>query len=1508
MQTERPKYNNALLIGCGGTGIKTLRFIKAQKGDNPLANMIKLGSIQLVAIDSDSKSNAHVDEVDANLTHRDKSPVSQQEPSPTKLPVIDEWVLINREEINNAMPQIRESVRRMHEQGFSENDMDKPIHSHIARWFPRAYKDEGIDLTEGHSSSAGAAQWRPLGRVGVFLNAHTIKSKLKAAYQKARQDNQPVKVYVICSLAGGTGSGMFWDIGFLLNLIDSRISATGVFLLDGPYDKVDQAYRIAPNVYGALKELVHYKNWIQKDNLTVTYPIGDSGMTFKAKQGSKPVFGEVYIYQGFNSGDGVKDKNTSDIDATCFRISQNVLAQLRTDIHQLLDVGKNNIHSDTTSMRGSDEVKFVFSTSSTTSFDLEGTKDIKLYLMEHWKKHQLHNVSEERITYIGSKSFWEGQLIEKEEDNEESEEWTLKTFNKYIIAELKKTDPESLDNIKQKAQQGLQEIEAAKGNKEIKLNDLVELFQKFISVEVLRQWDIMGNTGFRFPIDFSKNYELKIEKKIQSLVKKLKEFNESLKDENKILTPNLFKQIELLADFVEKAKEVDQLPEIILIIDKPPRYYYIKSVFSGPRILRILANILRRAMLRSFRLEDYFDLVKTALIKVIEEIEQKHSINENDLLNLLRFKMNENSDELLKQLNELIEKQQYNLDLKKHRQTIEREFKSDILDEDEIEEPNFLRMNSLYSAIARDEGLLISEREAKYKEMYENLQSIIKKTLKDHHKILVHKDNLPPCLVEETFTDSLFHFYDKLIIEENKENEKKLELFREFIYSLLPNWHAIVNLKLRTEHLKEAASLIIGDMINYWTEHSNWLLQQAGGEDGIKSRIKRCTSEVFRKKRRHNTLAKEHLVIIPPKKLEWEHGFNENYLTFKRVTTTILQIEPVVSSNTEFGPIIYYEDLFRGAEEIAGIERFAESYLNRQEKERPFFHFDKAAAELPEIVGVARGDHPVYCGNSDCSYDIRHVNRTTKICPDCHNPIWNWCGNQECQEDELLKHIKKIQEQSKDSNPPHHCPICHNKLKTYWWRCTEKEHRDKAIPADKEYCPECVQECNQNIRREKDVQKRFDKKNTDCPGCKHLKQRGCSDHIVEIPNALNEFYENGVNGHDSIRFRKEVINHKVDKHVCKNEVHRHFHFPTCPESEEDSMHHLYKNRYDRFVCPEHSNIKFFECFGCGYPVRYDADSLMRGEKVRCPRCLKHLKKCIYCSDKFNTLYAPYSSKYPNIDRCPRCKNLMDANTGYNTSEVLKTDLEHPAFCHNLFNCNAGKAVWYTATEFDEKDCVVCNGPVGKLLDREDLERHIQKCPICLILLGLNGNGSDEVKDERTIVLNELSKDPILLNNDQEYCKICGCRPTTVFKWMVLTDFFGNETSAVEVEEKLSMIIQEYAIKNGLAEIIQNISKNAGSAPHIPSIPFEEGIFILDSIMKYFNDIEAYRVIKKRPSFYSLNKEINEVSYELLKVFRVDAIAAKGLEKRLYALESINKQHREREEQSVQTVNMKNLNL
>lgn len=129
----------------------------------------------------------------------------------------------------------------------------------------------------GHKSlEHGAGTHRQFGRLAFFLNAgairRTFENQLKlllkhAAAASTEVDDERVEVVIVTSLAGGTGSGMFIDMAYMVReMLDrsdySRLVGKSITLIaylpEMFRDKPSELPKKRQNAYAALLELEYY--------------------------------------------------------------------------------------------------------------------------------------------------------------------------------------------------------------------------------------------------------------------------------------------------------------------------------------------------------------------------------------------------------------------------------------------------------------------------------------------------------------------------------------------------------------------------------------------------------------------------------------------------------------------------------------------------------------------------------------------------------------------------------------------------------------------------------------------------------------------------------------------------------------------------------------------------------------------------------------------------------------------------------------------------------------------------------------------------------------------------------------------------------------------------------------------------------------------------------------------------------------------------------------------------
>lgn len=139
-------------------------------------------------------------------------------------------------------------------------------HPHIKKWFYPG-------LSKLKTMTEGAGQIRAYSRLGFYHHFAEIRNALIAAktrvgnvnstdevFKKHKLEANPndLQIIVVFSVAGGTGSGMFLDLAFLVKELftGSNLTTIGMILMPGLFNPNED--RVAANGYAALKELEYY--------------------------------------------------------------------------------------------------------------------------------------------------------------------------------------------------------------------------------------------------------------------------------------------------------------------------------------------------------------------------------------------------------------------------------------------------------------------------------------------------------------------------------------------------------------------------------------------------------------------------------------------------------------------------------------------------------------------------------------------------------------------------------------------------------------------------------------------------------------------------------------------------------------------------------------------------------------------------------------------------------------------------------------------------------------------------------------------------------------------------------------------------------------------------------------------------------------------------------------------------------------------------------------------------
>ncbi|MEP7009452.1 MAG: tubulin-like doman-containing protein [Acidobacteriota bacterium] len=312
-------------------------------------------------------------------------------------------------------------------------------------------------------------------------------------------------------------------------------------------------------------------------------------------------------------------------------------------------------------------------------------------------------------------------------------------------------------------------------------------------------------------------------------------------------------------------------------------------------------------------------------------------------------------------------------------------------------------------------------------------------------------------------------------------------------------------------------------------DHMILELNEKDAQARLREALVRCRQSVF-ERRTPNVLRVGFAFIMVPKGLVWPGKDADHLLKFiKASAAQILDSQVQVQWYHGSRIWIYTEDLFNPPDHIRNIEDYYQSYQASEFVE--LYHIDRRFLKLREFLDIRTtvSAAAVTCGNDACSYGIANVPRDTRNCPGCHRPIRSRCGNPDCTASELHKDPRR-QDKS--------CPFCQGFNHAEWWTCCRHGEIPEEISIDKELCPRCIEEHRRDpiafpksrIGKRPDVREALF-----CPNCEDLHEKDRSHETFRVPADLICFYLDGVNGHDSEKFKMLAAHHGLPDNVrCPN--------------------------------------------------------------------------------------------------------------------------------------------------------------------------------------------------------------------------------------------------------------------------------------------------------------------------------------------------------------------------------------
>lgn len=241
-QAEQTPNTATLLIGLGGTGVHCIRMIKTQvytrlKPDNPKAVIPTYSHIRFLGVDTAEKSRGGL---------LSENPAQDSKKGDQAMP------LDGTEFFSIANKQLD---RVFNEEGSAALQLRDDL-----TWLDWEH------IPVPNLSDAGAGGIRQIGRFMMMDKSDVFYARLEQEISAAKSEleNPRVNIHIFSGLSGGTGSGCFLDVCYMVRSIAARMGGVTVFgylflpdvnLANVPYENVDVRNYIPKNGYAAMQEL-----------------------------------------------------------------------------------------------------------------------------------------------------------------------------------------------------------------------------------------------------------------------------------------------------------------------------------------------------------------------------------------------------------------------------------------------------------------------------------------------------------------------------------------------------------------------------------------------------------------------------------------------------------------------------------------------------------------------------------------------------------------------------------------------------------------------------------------------------------------------------------------------------------------------------------------------------------------------------------------------------------------------------------------------------------------------------------------------------------------------------------------------------------------------------------------------------------------------------------------------------------------------------------------------------
>jgi len=180
-------------------------------------------------------------------------------------------------------------------------------YKYINQWLSNADAER---LPRDVSPETGYGGERVLARAGFFIEVSALNNKIRQTLNSARgldEIDPPLNIFVVGSLAGGTGSGMYYDVCHLVKKLKGNDNLYGIILLPKGFEQAfsndlenARLYRDAKSFAG-IRELLRYQSASPKFPTRIAYE-----KDIKVENGQ--LFDMAFLVDGTSEGQELSDK------------------------------------------------------------------------------------------------------------------------------------------------------------------------------------------------------------------------------------------------------------------------------------------------------------------------------------------------------------------------------------------------------------------------------------------------------------------------------------------------------------------------------------------------------------------------------------------------------------------------------------------------------------------------------------------------------------------------------------------------------------------------------------------------------------------------------------------------------------------------------------------------------------------------------------------------------------------------------------------------------------------------------------------------------------------------------------------------------------------------------------------------------------------------------------------------------------------------------------------------